>query len=165
MIFRVFKRGFTDSTSFLGFPLWAWFCFTILVFIKIWLVSGQTLCALGWNIHDDMLFLNLASALIEGNWLGRYTQITLVKGPFYPLWIAAIHFLSIPLLLAQHLLYVTACIIFGISVRPLLRNTPVVILLFSSLLFNPMSYADGPMTRVLREGIFLHSQYSLSPQP
>jgi len=154
MKLRRLERGLADSALYLGFPLWAWFCFTVLGFIKIWLVSGHTLFAIGGNVHDDMLFLNLANALIEGNWIGNYTQITLIKGPFYPLWIASIHLLRIPLLLAQHLLYVTACITFGISVRPLLRNTPVVILLFTLLLFNPMSYANGPMTRVIREGIY-----------
>lgn len=104
-------------------------------------------------MHDDRLFLNLASALLSGKWLGPYNNLTLAKGPFYPIFIAVAFILGIPLLLAQHLLYITACIIFVAALRPLLRpvSLPPV---YAILVFNPMSYTDGVMSRVLREGIY-----------
>jgi len=143
-----------NQSSLLGFSITSWLCLMFLVVIRLWLVSGQNVFAIGGNVHDDMLFLNLANSLLEGNWLGQYNQITLIKGPIYPLWISLVYLLGIPLLFAQHLLYLLSCFVFCISIKPLIRSTPVLISIFTLMLFNPMSYVDGPMTRILREGIY-----------
>ena len=72
-------------------------CF-IMTVIKLWLMEGQTLCAVGWASHDDRLFLNLALSLLKSDWLGQYSRLTLVKGCFYPIWIAFTFVSGIPLL-------------------------------------------------------------------
>jgi hypothetical protein len=64
-------------------------------------------------------------------------------------------FLSgIPLLLAQHLLYIAACAIFIVAIRPIFSRQSILFLIWAILLFNPMSYTDGVMTKVHREGIY-----------
>jgi hypothetical protein len=64
-------------------------------------------------------------------------------------------FLSgVPLLLAQHLLYIAACTIFIIAIRPILSRQSILILIWAILLFNPMSYANTVVNRVMREGIY-----------
>lgn len=136
------------------FPSWMWVAFIILAIAKLWLIGGQTLFAIGGAGHDDRLFVNLAIALLKGEWLGTYNNLTLAKGMFYPLWIATTYLLGVPLMLAQHLLYITACVTFVIALRPLLPRPAMLLLIYTILLFNPVSYTDGPMTRVIREGIY-----------
>lgn len=146
------------SDTTLVFPLWLKFSFIILALIKLWLVSGQALFVIGDATYDDQLFLNLAANLLSGDWLGPYNKITLVKGPFYPIWIAVTFILGIPLLLSQHLLYIVSCIIFLIAVRPILilpKSTMLSIAVYTILLFNPMTFTFVLGNQVLRQGIYL----------
>src|SRR5262249_889025 len=82
------------------------------VLVKLWLVAGQTIYAIGPSQHDDRLFLSLAASILEGKWLGPYYQLTLSKGPMYPIWIALVFLTGVPLFTAQHLLYAAACAVF-----------------------------------------------------
>jgi hypothetical protein len=127
--------------------------FILPVVAKLWLVDAQTLDAVQ-GTHDDRLYIDLANNLLNGQWLGDYNNLTLAKGPFYPIWIALIYKTGIPLLLAQHALYIVACLIFIIATRPFLPNRFMAILIFIILIFNPMSYSSNIATRVLREGIY-----------
>jgi hypothetical protein len=137
------------------FPAWFWGLLGILTLIKLWLVGAQTFPA-GYAPHDDMLFINIAKNIVSGQWLGDYNNLTLAKAPFYPFWIASMFWLGIPLIYSQQLLYVCSCLIFIIAIRPLLRNIPLLSLIFyTTLLFHPISYAIGVMPRVIREGVYL----------
>ena len=136
------------------FPLWIWASLIVSSLIKLTLVSGLTLSANGYARIDDLLFIYLASSLSEGDWLGPYNNYILAKGPFYPAWIAATYLLGIPLLLGQHLLYIAACAFFILAIRPVLSNPKGLMFIFIILLFNPISYTDEVMTRIIREGIY-----------
>src|SRR5574340_1696653 len=91
----------------------------LLASFKIWLVEAQDLTAMGGAVADDRLLLILSESLLHGNWLGPYGPFTLVKGPFYPLWIAAVYKGGIPLLFAQQLLYILACAVLVVALKPL----------------------------------------------
>jgi hypothetical protein len=134
-------------------PQVIWFAMILLVLVKLWLVGGQAL-TVRLYAHDDYLFIKLAGYLLSGDWLGPYDELTLAKGCFYPLWIAASFVLGLPLLLSQHLLYVTACFVAMLAFRPVLKNPLYQFIFFVFLLFNPISYTDQAMTRVLRDGIY-----------
>jgi len=135
-------------------PLYIWLLMGLFTVIKIWLAAGQSLSAREAAVHDDRLFLSLAQNLLEGKWLGAFDQFTLIKGPFYSIWIAIAFISGFPLLLSQHLLYIGASLIFCISIRPLLSKPIYMLGLFTVLLFNPMTYTDETMTRVIRDGIY-----------
>jgi hypothetical protein len=128
--------------------------FVAVALFRLWLVKAQHLTALGGALHDDRLFLDNAVSLLKGNWLGAYNNLTLAKGPFYPFWIAAMSKLGVPLLLSQHLLYVTACAMFVIAAKPILRVPGITFPVFVALLFNPMSFSEPMTTQVIREGIY-----------
>ena len=119
--------------------------------IKLWLVDGQTLFAIGGAGYDDRLFLNLALSLLKGDWLGQYSRLTLAKGCFYPIWISLAFASGIPLLLAQHLLYVCACSLLALALSARLKSPAILTLIYLILLFNPMEYG---VLQVLREGIY-----------
>ncbi|HEV2350762.1 MAG TPA: hypothetical protein VG028_13050 [Terriglobia bacterium] len=145
VIGRGFKTGIQSNrillTAILG---------TIL---KLWLVTGQRLTAV-YGPHDDLLFLSHARNLEAFKWLGSYNNLTLSKGMFYPLWIAVVQAVGLPLLMAQHILYVFACAVTARALRPRLQNPIVRLLLYLFLLFNPMSYDVETTTRLQRDSFY-----------
>ncbi len=127
-----------------------------LVVLKLWLVAGQTIFAIGTAVHDDRLFLNLADQLLRGEWLGPYDNLTLAKGPTYPLWVAGVFLSGLPLFPAQHLLYATAVATLTWSLQPWLRTRWLQGAFFVVLLFNPVTFEAVHHLRVFRQNI-LHS--------
>ncbi len=125
----------------------------LLILVKLWLVSGQPMFALADNICDDQLFVKLAGYLIDSQWLGPYGTLTLVKGPFYPMWIALTFLAGVPLLLSQHLLYAAACVVIYHALRSLVENYLLRTVIFAFLLFNPATFT-WQLTRVLRDGLY-----------
>lgn len=126
----------------------------IVAIFKIWLVQVQTLSVAGGALYDERLFIRSAQSILAGDWLGSYDCLTLVKGPFYPIWIAINRILGIPLLLSQHLLYVSASLALVWAAAPIFSGWKTFILVFVVLVFNPMSFAGEVMPRVMREGIY-----------
>ncbi len=125
----------------------------VLVAAKLWLVSAQTVYAIGPAGHDDRLFLEQASSLLAGRWLGPYSQFALMKGPMYSLFVAAVFVTGVPLFTAQHLLYAFACWTLVAALRPLARGRGLRAAVFVVLLFNPITYDGFRMMRVARQAL------------
>src|SRR5512139_2354819 len=132
---------------------WLWLSIVTLSSIKIWIARGQTLHAIDGG-HDDRLFLNIADSLAHGKWLGDYSNLTLAKGMFYPLFLAATYRIGVPLLLAQQMLYAFACLLLVMAIRPIVGRPLMLLFIFVILLFNPMSSDVGLATMVDRAGIY-----------
>ena len=124
-----------------------------LILLKLWLVSAQPIIAMGWAKLDDRLFLNLAHGLLGGTWLGPLNELTLAKACFYPIWIALVVRLGVPLLLSQHLLYLLAVLAVIGAVRPMGYGPWRLLALGAVLWFNPGTYT-AQVLRVVREGIY-----------
>lgn len=122
---------------------------------KLWLVSAQPLHAIAPSPHDDRLFLRLANMFLDGQWLGEYSELTLAKGPAYPVFIAGTVVAGVPLPLAQHLCYFLACWLAVRALRPLLANDWWSFALYVLLLCQPMSYDMSALGRVLRQQIYV----------
>lgn len=120
--------------------------------LRIWLTLGHPLTVI-WD-SDERTFLLQARGLLAGNWLGDYTIVTLVKNPFYGMFLAGSFVVGIPTLLAQQLAYVAACALFLVAVRPALAawRPYQLILLYALLVFNPMSALGSP--RLLRNHLY-----------
>ncbi|HVT71769.1 MAG TPA: hypothetical protein VHD61_01425 [Lacunisphaera sp.] len=139
----------------------AWFYGGVaLVALKLWLVAGHTVLAVGFAEYDDMLFLRLAHHLLRGEWLGPYSQLTLAKGPMYSLFIAGVFLTGVPLFFAQHVLYAVSAATLGRALRPLVPRAGARFAIFAVVLFNPVTYDAIIHTRVLRQQI-LHSEVLL----
>jgi hypothetical protein len=122
---------------------------------KLWLAAGLQVTAYGPAGHDDRLFLLMAQRILNGAWLGRpYGPMALAKGPFYSLFILGTWALGLPLLLAEQILYVSACGLLVVAVRPWLASRGARLALFAVLLLNPLTWHHQPATRVVREGIY-----------
>jgi len=119
------------------------------VLARLGLTAGQPLKAVGGAIHDDQLFIDQAASIAGGHWLGDYNNLTLIKGQGYPLWIAAMYFLHVPLVFSQHLIYVLAAALAYVAWRPALPRVWR-LLVVVVVLFNPASFHGDDAARVLR---------------
>lgn len=125
---------------FLRTPAGLGMAFALIVVVKLWLVSEIRILPLNAP-HDASNFLEHAKSILLGQWFGPYDQLTLIKGPVFPLYLAAVQELGVPLPLAHQLLYAFASLVAVTAAAPLIRNGYARITLFAVLLFNPFTYA------------------------
>ena len=130
---------------------WWWFTGILVAGYKLSLLRSQHIYAISNAHHDEGLFMKLASHVVRGDWLGPYDQLTLSKGPAYPLFIATNFWAGLPLALTQQLLYVAGCAAIIWAIKPLLQANRARLLAFSFLVFNPLTYEGETMTRILRQ--------------
>ncbi|HLP09572.1 MAG TPA: hypothetical protein VK178_15520 [Opitutaceae bacterium] len=133
---------------------WFWAALALTA-LKLWLTAAQPIFAIGPALHDDALFLQLGESIARGEWLGAYNQMTLAKGPFYPLWIALAHLIGVPLFLSQHLLYAGACAALVRACRPALTSAAARFGFYALLLWNPMTFDASSLGRVLRQHVYV----------
>jgi hypothetical protein len=123
----------------------------LMVALKLWLVAAQPVVAHANASFDDRLYLALAEQVLKGNWLGPYSQFTLMKGPMYSLFIAGVFFSGLPLPIAQHLLYLLGCTLLVLALRPCFSADWQAFILFALLWWQPMSYVE---LDILRQNIY-----------
>lgn len=121
--------------------------------LKLWLVAWHQVAADGGARYDDLLFVELADHIRQGLWLGDYDERTLIKGAMYPVWIATISILSLPLLPAQQMLRAIAAFVLVTTLRPVLPHRGARLALFAGLIVDPATFDHSAM-RVIREGIY-----------
>ncbi|MFZ2397429.1 MAG: hypothetical protein WAW31_01950 [Smithella sp.] len=100
--------------------------------------------------HDDALFWQNAYHIVSGKWLDAYNQMTLAKGPGFPLFLAANAVLGIPVTLLIALLYLFACSLIANTLRDLGLNKYLVLTIFVVILFHPELFP----TRIIRDNIY-----------
>jgi len=122
-----------------------------MVALKLWLVAAQPVVAHGNASFDDRLYLALAEQVLKGNWLGPYSQFTLMKGPMYSLFIAGTFLSAVALPIAQHLLYLLGCILLVLALRPCFDASWQAFGTFTLLWWQPMSYVE---LDILRQNIY-----------
>ncbi|MBF0518273.1 MAG: hypothetical protein HQK92_00950 [Nitrospirae bacterium] len=121
---------------------------------RLFLVSNTAIIAFGINNIDDALFVRLAANILGGLWLGPFNELTLIKGVFYPLFIAVNFLTGLPLLLTQHLFYIFAGLVFLYIVYDITKNTVISAAIFAFYTFLPLlTYFE--FTRVIRDGVYV----------
>jgi len=126
--------------------------FYILLILYLWLVSRIPVHVGADSGHDEALYVKLAESILAGNWLGKYDSFTLLKGPFYSVWIAFCFVTGIPLFFAQGLLYgLSGMLLIGSYLNE--KNKYWLSFIYALYLFNPMFYAPGNL-RVVRDNFY-----------
>ena len=118
--------------------------------VSLWLRSFFPVHVIGSANLDDALFIRLARSISTGHWLGPFTDTTLAKGAFYPVFIAASFATGIPLKLAEQAVYLAAAAL--VASRAPSRTVGTV--LFIVLAFVPALWA-AELARVIREGLYI----------
>ena len=126
----------------------------IVIAFQIYLISVQPINAIVQNTYDDTLMIEQADSILKGQWLGEYNCLTLVKGSFTPVFMAAANILNIPFLIAQDIFYILACALLVYVLRKLIKNNIVRVIILSLLIFNPIIFSTE-LCRTYRDGIYL----------
>jgi len=128
----------------------------IFIVFKLWLVSALSIGIHAEEAFDDFLFIKQADSILNGQWLGEFNNLTLAKGPFYPIFIAISHQLGIPLLVSQQLLYAAACVFTALLLYFVAKKyrKKIFIVSFLILLFNPFTFDGNLNLRVNRPAIY-----------
>ena len=141
-------------------PCAFWLCAALLVCLRCALTGfQQAYIWVGGAPLDDELMFRAANCISAGEWLGAYDYLTLSKAMFFPVWLALIHALHLPYLVAGAGLWCAASLLAAFAVSPLWHKkeagcTRVITLaLFALLAFLPSSWAAYTL-RVYRDNIF-----------
>lgn len=100
--------------------------------------------------HDDLYFIKNAYGIINGNWLGPYNQMTLIKGPIYSFLLSANSLIGVPITLTLSLVYTLSCLIIANILKKNGLNSFFSFFLVSVLLFHPVLFP----TRIIRDNIY-----------
>lgn len=130
-----------------------WTIIILIMIIRIVIVDVQPLKTDYSMVYDDILMLEQANNILEGNWLGEYNSLTLVKGPFTPIFMALMNILHIPFLLAIQIFYCISCAFLILILIKIVKSKTVLTILFIILMFNPIMYSDN-LLRPYRDNIY-----------
>jgi hypothetical protein len=114
----------------------------IAVLVKLWLTAEIRIEPI-YGPHDALNFVQHAKQIVAGNWFGKYSDMTLIKGPSFQLFLALIDELGIPLPLAHQLLCAIASFVACMAVRPVVRSWKGLAFIFTVLFFNPFTFSQS----------------------
>lgn len=120
-----------------------WICLALMALASVcslWLRLRLPFTPAG-SAYDDVLFVRGASDLIHGQWLGPFDQLTLAKGPAYPMFIAVTNRLNISLSMGEQLTYVLACAALTACVLVVSRRMLVGCAVYVVLVLDPVNYS------------------------
>ena len=137
-----------------------WLCVALLVCLRCALTGfQQAYIWVGGAPLDDELMFRAANCISAGEWLGAYDYLTLSKAMFFPVWLALLHAMHLPYLVAGAGLWCAASLLAAFAFSPLWRQKApgtarvVTLGLFALLAFLPSSWAAYTL-RVYRDNIF-----------
>lgn len=116
--------------------------------LRIGIMMRTPIYALANYKHDDLLLVTLAQHLQEGEWLGPYNNLTLVKGISFPVFLALCNRFCIPYLFGMGLFYTGAVILFVTAVREQISNRWVQLGIYLFLLYSPAMLSVDAQQRV-----------------
>jgi hypothetical protein len=103
-------------------------------FVLLYVVVYVNVPILIWSMgdHDDGLDMALGRHISQGEWLGPYNQLTLLKGPGYAVFLAVVSWLGISVSLAHALFHCAAVTLFLVVCRRFIRSALLSSLMFAS---------------------------------
>ncbi len=102
----------------------------------IWMVAPLPVAYAGGG-GDDLLFVRLANFILDGQWLGPFDQYTLIKGPFYPLFLAGAALTRIPIQVATQAVVLLGALLASRVAGRLLGSRAAGCLCFALMTLNP----------------------------
>ncbi|MEP9386214.1 hypothetical protein [Mesorhizobium sp. KR9-304] len=130
----------------------------LVVFVSLlrlaWEINTPT-NLLSFAMHDDAHFIRLAQHIAKGEWLGPFSQYTLMKGPGYPVFLALGTASGLPVSALHALFAVTSILVTSWAVLRITgsRAAALAVFLLLALLPLPSSFQPG-FNRVTRDQIY-----------
>lgn len=131
-----------------------WWC-VLIAFgaFRVWLIAAQTPHIIAGAGHDDALFVELCENLLAGVWLGHANDLTLAKGPCFPVFLALNYFTGIPFVVTLQILYVLSGLLLIFVLRRLGLGRAGLLLTFLLFIFSP-SLASLNARRLVRDSFY-----------
>ena len=127
------------------------FCILSSLFVfTFWYFTNSPLSFLTFAKHDDNLFIKLLRSLTEGCWLGSFDNLTLAKGPAFPLLLSTLYFFKIPIQNFYAVMAILTGIILYISCASYTRNPWIRCFVAALVVF----YPGLDFVRPLRDTLF-----------
>lgn len=104
-------------------------------------------------VFDDRLMVFQLSNLLDGKYLGNYSEYTLIKGVVYPFFLFIVRSINISYSSALTILYILSCMYFTKSLDKVIKNRKVLIIIYAVLLFNPISMSSELFQRMYRNSL------------
>ena len=127
--------------------------FILLTLFRIWMITGIPKSLYVLRL-DDTYYVKIVHNIIRGNWLGPYSQTTIIKAPFYAFFIILSFFTGISLYINENIFYLLAALTLTFAIKPIIKNRWWRLLLFTIIVFNPTSLATYTNMRVYREFVY-----------
>ena len=126
----------------------------VLAAVRLVLANSQMMLIFPFGAPiDDDLYFSWAQNIAAGNWLGEYNYLTLSKYPFFGIYLAIVHKLGIPYLVANCMMWIGLSVLTVMAFSPVVKNNWHKLALFTALIYNPSTYAEHTL-RVYRDSIF-----------
>ncbi|MEM7195965.1 MAG: hypothetical protein AAF402_13515 [Pseudomonadota bacterium] len=113
-----------------------------LTLYRLWLTADLSYLFPMLSPHDGTWFVTKAVSILEGNWFGEYDSVALIKGPVFPLFLAALSQLGISPRFGIDLLYCISCVIAYAAVVRISGRTWLSLIVLVLLLFNPITLSQ-----------------------
>lgn len=130
-----------------------WIIILIIGVARVLMMNSVPIFGRGYNIHDDVWMAKRAYDLVQGNWMGTYDSMTLIKRPSYPIFLALCSFMEIPYLMGLGILYVGAAITFILSFKSHIKNRILLLFLYIIIIFSPAMFNGSYVQLVYRMAI------------
>ncbi|MBQ6436770.1 hypothetical protein IJJ27_04440 [bacterium] len=91
--------------------------------------------------------------LQNGEYFGPYNNLTLIKGPFFPLLLYLINLCHLSYSCAFSCLYILASLFLTLSLSNVIKNKKYLVCIYFLLLFNPAAYSQDLFQRLYRNSI------------
>lgn len=104
-------------------------------------------------IYDDKLMVYQLSNLLDGKYLGAYGEATLIKGVVFPFFLYIVRSMNLSYSSVLTILYILSCMYFTKSLDKVIKNKKALIIIYSVLLFNPISLSSELFQRLYRNSL------------
>lgn len=126
----------------------------VVAIIRLVLANSQMMLVFPYSAPlDDDLYFAWAQSIAAGKWLGEYNYLTLSKYPFFGIYLAAVHLLGVPVLVANATMWVLLGAVCVWAFAPVVKTNLYRLVLFTAVIYNPASYAEHNL-RIYRDAIF-----------
>jgi hypothetical protein len=109
--------------------------------------------ALDNSPYDGLLFARNAVSIESGHWLGEFTNLTLAKGPGYPIFLAGAHAAGIELKVAEQVVHLAAVGAVALALLVTTRRRWLATAAFTVLALDPSNFGEASAD-MLRDNLF-----------
>ena len=127
---------------------------TVLLFlaaVRIWLACHTNYAAVPTGPYDEELQVSLGLRLAAGQWLGAYSQYTLIKGIVYPLFLALCVKLGITYGMGLGIVMVGSAMIFQTMLGLVTKNRVLRGICYTYVLYSPVAMTSWSGLRIYRD--------------